>query len=118
MEEENPGYCLPRAESLARIGSSLKSRVQEQRPGVSTASRRLVMESFPLFSPRTSESPCAGTERFCGVPWGILQEEFGRDNSRWDPGSLQLPGTFLDLHRGYQSLDRREGLGWKTGRIN
>lgn len=35
------------------------------------------MESFPLFSPRTSESPCTGTERSPHVPLGILQEAVG-----------------------------------------
>lgn len=35
------------------------------------------MESFPLFSPRTSESPCTGTERFPPVSLGVLQEAVG-----------------------------------------
>lgn len=52
-------------------------RTQEKRLVVSTALRKLVMESFPLFSPRTTDSPCTGTERPPGVPLGVLQEAFG-----------------------------------------
>ena len=50
---------------------------QEERPGVSTAPMRLIIENFPLFSPRTSESPCTGTKRSPDDPLGVLQEAFG-----------------------------------------
>lgn len=51
--------------------------VQEKRPGSSTAPMRLVTESFFLFSPRTSESPCTGTKRSPGICLSVLQEAFG-----------------------------------------
>lgn len=50
---------------------------QEEGLVVNAALRRLVMESFLLFSPRTSDSPCTGTEKHPGVPLGVLQEAFG-----------------------------------------
>lgn len=56
---------------------TLGLRTEEERLVVSAALRRLVMESFPLFSPRTTDSPCTGTERPPGVPLGVLQEAFG-----------------------------------------
>lgn len=48
-----------------------------ERPGVITAPRSLVMENFPLFSSRTSESPCTGTRRSLNVPLKFLQEALG-----------------------------------------
>lgn len=52
--------------------NTLQLRAQEERPVVSAAHRRLVMESFSLFSPRTSESPCTGTERSPAIPLDVL----------------------------------------------
>lgn len=78
------------------------------------------MESFSLFSPRTSESPCTGTERSPDDPLGVLQEAFGeavlegRHSQPWvwdsSPGSshfLQLLKAFLDLCRENRSVIRR-----------
>lgn len=47
------------------------------------------MESFPLFSPRTLESHCTGTEMSHGVPLGVLLPgTFGWDSHRKDLGLL------------------------------
>lgn len=104
-------------------------RAQEERLVVSAALGRLVMESFPLFSPRTTDAPCTGTERPPGVPLGVLQEAFGEAVQEercsqprvWgsSPGSshlLQLPKGFLDLCRQNSSMIRRESMGLKTGK--
>lgn len=64
-------------EGYPQNADTLGLGIQEERLVVSAAPRRLVMENFPLFSPRTSDSPCTGTERSPGVPLGVLQEAFG-----------------------------------------
>ena len=87
---------------------------------MSTALTTLVMENFPLFSPRTLESPCTGTKRSPDDPLvgggGVLQAASGeaalggRCSQPWGCASshlLQLPKAFLDLCRENGSMIRR-----------
>lgn len=63
---------------------------------MSTALTTLVMENFPLFSPRTLESPCTGTKRSPDDPLGggVLQAASGEAALGGDapnPGDVPPP---------------------------